>query len=213
MFGYIVKELSEHSPFTLFGALTGILLMMIFKNMPHEIAHGIFYVFHPAHVFLSAMVTTALYCQYRPDSRSLKKVWKVILIGFVGSVGVGTLSDSLIPLWGEQLLDMGNPEPHIGFIEKWWIVNPIAVAGIFVAYNFPFTKYPHALHVLVSTWASLFHMMMAQNPGDAIPYFGVFIFLFLGVWFPCCCSDIIFPLLFVRKPEDILKKECSFCGH
>ena len=207
MFNYIIKELKEHYPFTLFGALTGILLMMFFKNLPHETSHGLFYVFHPLHVFLSALVTTALYRQYKPQTRlNLKIVSQVLLIGLVGSVGIGTLSDSLIPFWGEHLLDMGHPEAHIGFIDKWWLINPLAIGGIMAAYYFPKTKFPHATHVLLSTWASLFHMMMAHKAGDAIPYFGVFIFLFLAVWLPCCLSDIIFPLLFINKkdvPDDI----------
>jgi hypothetical protein len=27
------------------------------------------------------------------------------------------------------------------------------------------------------------------------------VFLFLAVWIPCCASDIVFPLLFVRKSD------------
>jgi len=27
----------------------------------------------------------------------------------------------------------------------------------------------------------------------------IFLFLFLAVWIPCCTSDIVFPLLFIRK--------------
>jgi hypothetical protein len=31
----------------------------------------------------------------------------------------------------------------------------------------------------------------------------VFVFLFLAVWIPCCVSDIVFPLLFVKaQPPD-----------
>ncbi len=199
----ILHELKEHSPFTMFGAMTGILLLMIFRRLPHEAAHQIFYVFHPLHVFLSALVTAALYRQYQCSTAGgCPSIWKIFVVGFLGSVGIGTLSDSLIPFWGEALLDLPHREAHIGFIEKWWLVNPIAVAGILVAYFKPATKFPHAGHVLISTWASLFHMLMAADQSQALSYFGIFIFLFLAVWLPCCLSDIIFPLLFVRnKPR------------
>jgi hypothetical protein len=30
-------------------------------------------------------------------------------------------------------------------------------------------------------------------------FVGVFIVLFISVWLPCCFSDIIFPMLFVRS--------------
>jgi hypothetical protein len=31
---------------------------------------------------------------------------------------------------------------------------------------------------------------------------GIFIFLFLAVWIPCCASDIAYPLLFPEKKKD-----------
>lgn len=214
MIANIIKELKAHSPFTLFGAMTGVIFMMIFKRLPHDVSYNVFYVLHPAHVFLSAVVTTALYCQYA--SKTQKNRWtrffKILAIGYVGSVGVGTLSDSLIPFFGEKLLEMHHAEVHIGFIEKWWIVNPLAFAGVLYGYFWHQTKYPHTLHVLLSTWASLFHMMMAQDSVSMESYFGVFIFLFLAVWLPCCFSDIVFPLMFI-KDKDVLKKYSCTCGH
>jgi hypothetical protein len=32
---------------------------------------------------------------------------------------------------------------------------------------------------------------------------GCFGFLFLAVWLPCCISDIVFPLLFVKSSDDL----------
>ncbi|MDH4292186.1 MAG: hypothetical protein OEV56_06220, partial [Dehalococcoidia bacterium] len=58
-------------------------------------------------------------------------------------------------------------------------------------------------HVLLSTWASLFYFT-AFGIADWIhllPY--VFLLLFLSVWIPCCTSDIIYPLLFVRKKPEL----------
>ena len=95
------------------------------------------------------------------------------------------------------MLNMPDRGLHIGFIEKWWLVNPLAILGVAIAYFRPSTKFPHAGHVLLSTWASLFHIIMAT--GDTLSwlsYIAVFIFLFVAVLIPCCVSDIIFPLLF-----------------
>jgi hypothetical protein len=205
----LLHELREHLPFTLFGASTGIFLMIMFRNMPHEVAHTLFYVFHPLHICLSAMVTAALYKKYLSDERpGIIMFLKVLVVGFVGSVSIGTLSDSLIPFLGETLLGMPFRHVHIGFIEKWWLINPIAIISIIIAYKKPSTKFPHAGHVLISTWASLFHMMMAADRNNPVPYLGIFVFLFLAVWLPCCFSDIIFPMLFVRD-----KKYVSGCMH
>ncbi len=209
MFSKIIHELKAHAPFTLFGAFTGIILMFVFRKLPHETAHNLFYVFHPLHICLSAIVTAALYKRYLANGKSGPKVFlKVLVVGYIGSVTIGTLSDSLIPFWGEALLQMPHRHEHIGFIEKWWLINPLAVAAIVFAYFKPATKLPHAGHVLVSTWASLFHMLMALDPAQTAPYLGIFIFLFLAVWIPCCFSDIVFPLLFVRDKNAAFK-----CGH
>ena len=119
------------------------------------------------------------------------------LVGYVGSIGIATLSDCIIPYVGERLLGMPNPGPHIGFIEAWWLVNPLAGIGIAIGCVWPRTKLPHAGHVLLSTWASLFHMTMTMgNEFGPLTMLAVALFLFLAVWIPCCTSDIIFPLLF-----------------
>ncbi|MBL7132177.1 MAG: hypothetical protein ISS45_12395, partial [Candidatus Omnitrophica bacterium] len=123
-----------------------------------------------------------------------------LIIGYIGSIGIATISDSIIPYLGEAMLRMPNRGIHIGFIEKWWLVNPLAVMGVAIAYFSPTTKFPHAGHVLLSTWASLFHIIMAIGGGVLhwFVYIVIFLFLFLTVWIPCCLSDIIFPLLFVK---------------
>lgn len=205
MFKHIVKELKRHAPFTGFGAITGIIIMFLFYRLPSRVSYNIFYTLHPIHVLLSALVTTSMYKLHSCGRvRGKCNLWILLIIGYVGSIGIATISDSIIPYLGEVLLHLPNKEIHIGFIEKWWIVNPLAIIGIAIAYFRPATKFPHAGHVLVSTWASLFHIIMAL--GGAINWTLViiivtFLFLFLAVWIPCCVSDIVFPLLFVKQPR------------
>lgn len=197
MFKQISKELKNHAPFTIFGAFTGIIIMVFFSNLPSKVSYNIFYIFHPLHVFLSALVTASMYGLH---TRGRRKLWILLLIGYLGSIGIATVSDSLIPYLGEALLRMPNRGIHIGFIEKWWLVNPLALIGVAIAYFRPTTKIPHSGHVLLSTWASLFHIIMAISGNlNCFFYIAVFFFLFLAVWIPCCVSDIVFPLLFVKK--------------
>ena len=190
----IAVELKSHAPFTLFGALTGIVLMLLFKNIEHQTSERLFYVFHPAHVLLSAMVTASMFKLYARKSN----FFAVLLIGYIGSIGIATVSDSLIPYVGEVLLGL-EAHSHIGFIEGWYVVNPAAILGVLIAHLWPKTKFPHSGHVLLSTWASSLHILMALGGGMSITMvIVIFIFLFLAVWLPCCVSDIVFPLLFVR---------------
>jgi hypothetical protein len=197
----ISKELRNHAPFTFFGAFTGIIVMLLFQQLPSHTSYTIFYILHPMHVLLSALVTSSIFKIHRYKGVRGGYVLPVLLIiGYTGSIGIATLSDSVIPFVGEGLLHLPKREIHIGFIEKWWLVNPLALMGIVISYFRPTTKFPHAGHVLLSTWASLFHMIMALGGAlNMLSYLGIFLFLFLAVWIPCCVSDIIFPLLFVKE--------------
>lgn len=197
----ILEELKHHIPFTAFGALTGIILMIFFHNLPERASYDIFYVFHPLHVLLSALVTASVYELHRRGQANVKcNIWVLLAIGYVGSVGIATLSDCVIPYLGETILGMPKRHLHLGFIEEWYLVNPMAIIGVAIAYFRPRTKFPHAGHVLLSTWASLFHILMAARGGLSwFSYIAVFFFLFVAVWVPCCISDIVFPLLFVKR--------------
>lgn len=183
--------------------------MLLFKNLDYDMTRGVFYVFHPGHVLLSAIVTTAMFKIYERKRRFIF----VFIVGFIGSIGIGTLSDSIIPYVGEAMLGMHvnvheheqeqesfAEKAHIGFIEGWYVVIPAAIVGVLIGYFRSKTKFPHAGHVLLSTWASSFHILMAMGGKlTVLEAVGSFGFLFLAVWLPCCFSDIIFPLLFIKS--------------
>ncbi|MGQ9545895.1 MAG: hypothetical protein ACUVTR_01850 [Dehalococcoidia bacterium] len=195
----ILHELKEHIPFTALGALTGIAIMavVVLGNVPARVSQSAFYVAHPLHVLLSALVTTAMYVRYRKA-----KAWVAALVGWTGSIGIATISDAMLPYVSGSLLH-ARMEFHVPFIEEWWI-NLFALAGIGIGYWRQRTKIPHFGHVLVSTWASLFYLT-AFGIADWIHLLApVFVFLFLSVWIPCCTSDIIYPLLFLRKEPELV---------
>jgi hypothetical protein len=204
MYKQILEELKEHMPFTACGAATGIIMIIFLQKIPIRLSYNIFYIFHPLHVFLSALVTASMYNFYQcKPGKNKSNLGILIFIGYVGSIGIATLSDSIIPYLGEILLDLPHREIHLGFIEEWWLVNPLALFGIGIAYLKPSTKFPHFGHVLLSTWASLFHIIMALGQTlNWLIYLGIFVFLFLSVWLPCCLSDIVFPLLFIKTPKN-----------
>ena len=233
--GLVLEELGHHAPFTLLGAVTGIGCMLLFRNATPQTAHGLFLAFHPTHVLLSAIVTASLF-KLRQGTRNFLVV---LVIGYLGSIGVATLSDCVLPYFGEEILgvavptessvhavgpadqvseghdgthDHDGPSIHLGFIEDWYIVNPAAILGIILAYFIPHTKLPHAFHILISTWASAAHMLMnTQVPMSAQLVMGILVVLFIAVWLPCCVSDIVFPMLFVKGGS--AEHTCLSCGH
>jgi len=195
----ILTELKSHAPFTLFGAFTGIVLMLLFRNLEHHSCERLFYMFHPAHVVLSAVVTASMFKLHTKRPNFLV----VLLVGYFGSLGIATVSDSLIPYAGELLLGL-HAHSHIGFIEGWYIVNPAAFLGILIAYFWPKTRFPHSGHVLLSTWASSLHILMAiEGSISVLTGIVIFAFLFIAVWLPCCISDIVFPLLFISSGTSV----------
>lgn len=201
-------ELKAHAPFTLGGTVLGIgfMVLLVYTRIPHSTSEVLFRIGHPAHVFMSAIATAAMYRLHKRNPSLLATV----LIGYFGSIGIATLSDCVIPFVGEWLLDLPHRHIHLGFIEHWYIVNPLAILGILVAMVWPHTKMPHSGHVLLSIWASLFHMAMAL--GDELSVATMIVtpvFLFLAVWIPCCTSDIVFPLLFVQDKEVAASCSCN----
>ena len=201
----ILHELKVHAPFTAIGAVSGIILMVIivFTHLPASISEAVFYTLHPLHILLSALVTTAMYRRY-----SKGRLWAAILIGYVGSVGISTLSDAVIPYVEGSTLSIGisfhlpfletEAFPYLG-VPTWIVINSAAFIGIAIGYLKLTTKIPHSGHVLLSTWASLFYFT-AFGTASWVPLLPlIFVFLFLAVWIPCCTSDIVFPLLFIRK--------------
>jgi len=253
---YICSQLHQHAPFTLAGALLGIGFMLLFRllPLPERTSRLLFDIFHPGHVLLSAMATAAMFRLHKKTTHFVV----VLIIGYVGSIGIATLSDCVIPYVGEVLLgfhtsahshgqageqqesnetishnlesvpehkstsehesisetvhEIGGDHAHqnghrvglhFGFIDRWWLVNPLAILGGLLACFRPWTKFPHAGHVLLSIWASLSHILMAMGTEVSFAqWVGVMVFLFLAVWLPCCVSDIVFPLLFVKSSKE-----------
>ena len=79
-------------------------------------------------------------------------------------------------------------------------MNPAAFLGIAIGFWKPTTKFPHGAHVLLSISASLFHIAMALGETfDWILILPIFLFLFLAVIIPCCVSDIVYPMIFVKE--------------
>ncbi len=202
----IAKELRAHAPFSLLGALMGIAIMaaVLLARVPSESMQPVFSSLHALHVLLSAVVTTGLYRRYRSN------LVYAVLIGLGGAIVIATISDVLFPHHGGALVlrvtggDAGHMHLHLAVIDHWYLVVPAALIGVAIGIKWPFTKISHAGHVLLSVWASLFYIIAFSSPEviwlPRLPLvLGV---LFIAVWVPCCVSDIVFPMLFVKDGDE-----------
>jgi hypothetical protein len=237
---HILAELKGHAPFTCLGAILGIVFMLVFRNIGGEGIYTLFLFFHPAHVVLSAMVTASMFQLHVLRRRFLIVLFvgyfgsigiatlSDIVIPHIGAelLGLNVPTHSQLHHHEEDAGRLEHSEHigsdeagghegglHLGFIEQWYIVNPAAVLGVLIAFFLPRTKFPHAGHVLISTWASSSYLLMTVKSAMTIATgVGIFATLFIAVWLPCCISDIVFPLLFVKSDIE-LKGICECTNH
>ena len=200
--GHIASELKKHVPFTAFGAGVGVAMMVVFSlaGFASDTPYHAFHVLHPLHMFLSSIVTAAMFRLHRGGLGSS------ILVGLVGSVGICAISDIAFPYVGGTLLGV-RMALHVCILDHPWFVVPPALLGAAMGATVArWTRCPHAAHVLISTLASLFYLLAFGAVDWLLRLPFVFVVLFVAVWIPCCTSDIVFPLLFAGGDERRLRR-------
>ncbi len=204
---HIFKDLKEHIPYSVLssvfalvvvGLLTVICGLIDIDRFP-EAAKSMFHLFHPAHMLLSATATAAMFWKHE------RRLLKAILIGFFGAVLLCGASDILIPYLGGRLLG-ASLELHICIIKDPLLVMPFLFIGIFTgivaAESIPrATFFSHTAHVFVSSIASVLYLVAFGFINWIALTGAVFVLVFLAVVIPCCLSDIVFPLLLVKRPK------------
>ncbi|MDI6640932.1 MAG: hypothetical protein QME68_01290 [Elusimicrobiota bacterium] len=200
-FIHVLKELQEHLPYTVFSvasgiAILGILTVLIPTESFPQLSEKLFHVFHPIHMLFSAVATTSMFWRYN------KNLFKAILVGFVGAVGICGTSDIIIPFIAGNLLTV-KMQLHICIIAHPRLILPFVSFGIFIGLLVPTiiqsTIFSHSAHILTSSMASILYLV-SFGLTEWIPVAGmVFIYIVLAVILPCCTSDIVFPLLFVKR--------------
>ena len=188
----ILKELKHHLPFTFFSSLTaGILVAILYSlgNLPSE---GLFEIMHPAHVVVSAIATSAIYWKYN------KSFLKGIFIGVIGAILIGSISDIVFPWIAGNLFSLETAF-HLPIIEKPFLILGVALIGSFIGMKWGLFKTSHSLHVFLSIFASLFYLLAFSVEMSVLSVLLISFLVFLAVFIPCCISDIVFPLWFVKK--------------
>jgi len=174
-------------------------------------SHVVFHVFHPIHMLFSAIATTAMFWRYE------RKVFKAILTGLIGALGVCSVSDVIMPYLSGLLLGAHDMTFHWCLIQHPMLVLPFAVTGVGVGMLCAetvqrSTYFSHAAHVFVSSAASIFYLVSFGFTQWPSQLGSVFILMVLAVTIPCCFSDVIFPLLVTSK-ESLAKGGCPHHHH
>lgn len=189
----IFKETKEHIPFTFTATVSAIILTTIvvylFKSLQLTTS---FEILHPLHIFISAIVTSAIFYKYK------NKFIQALFIGIIGSILIGSISDIIFPFFGGNLLNL-HTSFHLPLIESPTLIILTAISGSLIGIKIQITKIPHFIHVFLSVFASLFYLIAFSTEINFLYLLISTIIIFLAVLVPCCISDIIFPLLFIKK--------------
>jgi len=203
---YVFVELGYHLPYSIFGITLGMIAMGVLsffaillgsEHMLPEASSELFHVFHPAHVLISAVATTAMFWKHE------KRLVKAVIVGFIGSISICAISDIFIPFVGGMVLGQ-EMYMHICIIEEPGLVYPFALIGIAAGLLVPkgverSTQYTHSAHVFLSSAASILYLI-GYGFGDWIhAVSAVFFIIIIAVMLPCCASDIVFPLACVHR--------------
>lgn len=198
----IIHELSHHMPFTLFVSVMAGLLVGIFYltgYYQNGFMESFFKIAHPAHILVSAAATAAIYNKYK------KSFPMSLVVGFLGALIIGTLSDVLLP-WTAGVIFGLHTNLHLPFIEEPILVFGAAIVGSFMGKSTRIFKASHTTHVFLSVFASLAYLLAFSFNLNLIAILLIVLIVFFVVYIPCCISDIVFPILFIRRP-------CKDCGH
>jgi hypothetical protein len=215
----IFHELKEHSPFTLTAALFGVVIMAFLLIKENLISHAVtfFYIFHPAHIFFSAIVSAAIFYNVRnvkiapfrvqnfgasknPNKPQRffdyrKNVSLAILFSILISVIIGSISDIIFPYFGSHLFNIPISF-HLPAIENPLLIFGVAFLGSLTGVIARKTKFPHFIHVLISIFASLLYIFAYSTNFSLFTIILIFIITSISVIIPCCLSDIVLPILF-----------------
>ena len=197
----LLVELGHHLPFSIFGVSFGLVLMGVLtfisiltnsEEMLSKASYELFHVFHPIHILFSAIATTAMFWKHE------KNFIKAIIVGSLGAVVVCSLSDIIFPLIGGMILG-ADMQIHICVLENPQMILVFLGVGIISGILVPqaiehSTEYSHAMHVFISSAASILYLLGFGMSDWTHSIGSVFLIMIIAVMIPCCVSDIVFPL-------------------
>lgn len=198
---FVLVELGHHLPYTIFGVALGLMLMGIMtflailmraEDRLPAASGEFFHVAHASHILFSAVATTAMFWKHE------KRIGKALAVGFLGSIGVCALSDSVFPTIGGTMLGM-DMRMHICVLEHPFLILPFAGVGVMGGFLIPgaierSTEYSHSVHVLLSSISAILYLIAFGMIEWIHMLGGIFLITVVSVMLPCCLSGIVLPL-------------------
>ena len=204
----LLDELICHLPYAIFSVAFGLIVLSFVTYFSYtdstavacKKADVLFHSFHFMHIVFAATGTLITFFRFSKD------LGRALLLGIFSPAIFCTLSDSILPYIGGELLGV-HMHFHLCFVTELQNVIPFLVVGIINGYvmsrhhgskQWLYAITSHAVHIMVSSLASIFYLV-AHGCVDWYRFIGaIFIFLIIAVVMPCTMSDVVVPMLFAR---------------
>lgn len=205
----ITEEVICHFPYAVFSVAFGLAVLSFISfvsmcNLDSDAtckgAHLLFHSFHFMHIVFAATGTLITFFRFS------KNIFKGMLVGALTSSVFCTLSDSILPYLGGEILGV-HMHFHLCFISEIDKILPFLLIGLLNGYVMSkhhasrqaiYSIFSHFIHILVSSFAAMFYLVSHGFVNWAANIGFVFLFLILAVVIPCTFSDVVVPMFFAR---------------
>lgn len=163
----------------------------------------LFHSFHFMHIVFSVTSTLVTYLRFS------RNIFRALIVGVISPSIFCVLSDVILPYLGGRALGV-EMDFHLCFISELPNVLPFLVVGLINGFVISwhhsskqaiFSVYSHAMHIIVSSFASVFYLI-SNGCVDWYTRIGfVFLFLIVAVVVPCTLSDVVVPMTFAKADK------------
>jgi hypothetical protein len=189
----ILNELKENSSFVFLATLIAVLLIFVIKiYFKKEVNESFFYITHTIHIFIFAIIGSALFFKHKGKTIS------ALVIGLIVSIVLASLSDIIFPWIGSILFNL-NSSFNLPLIKYPFIIISTGLLGSLVGIITKFTRIPFLIQIFVSVFAILFYLLSFTQTTNSLVIILFTIIIFIGALITCCIRDIVLPLIFVKK--------------
>ncbi|MBI4970778.1 MAG: hypothetical protein HZC17_02940, partial [Candidatus Omnitrophica bacterium] len=174
-------EVLGHLPFTIMGMIFGLILVWVGTFWIKMIlTEEVFHFTHFLHIFFSGAAAAALMTYYEVSyARS-------IIMGMLSSIILCTLSDTVIPYWGAQMMGK-DPSFHLCALEhpQWVLLMALLGTNIGLIWLKGFehcSRWSHLFHIFISSAASGIYLFSFSHTFLAQEIVGVLLILFIAIF-------------------------------
>lgn len=209
----LMGELACHLPYAIFSVafslivLSFLVYVSFLNNAPNATicrgSNALFHSFHFMHIVFAATGTLITYYRFS------KNVLNGLIVGLFSASFFCTISDVFLPYLGGRLL--GVPMTlHICFFSELHNILPFLVVGLFNGFVMSrheasqqgtFSIFSHFVHILISSFASMFYLVSHGCTDWYLNIGFVFLFLVIAVVIPCTLSDVVVPMIFAQADK------------